>query len=146
MDVIKMIKENNNELSREEIMEELYWTSLNAIGEDEMINIVKPFLMDSEKIEEFAAVQRLYSNPDGAYISFFEDIIISLYKMDPLTFIKAVANNPDEGMNVLYIFRNRAVFLEVDSIKEDLLKKADDNDTKEMIESFFRYYDSICST
>lgn len=146
MDVLKMIKENYNEFTREEIIEELYWSSLTTITEEEMLKIVKPFLMDSKRIEEFAAVQKLYSNPEGAYIDFFEDIIIGLYKKDPYTFIKAVGLNPDEGMNVLYIFRNKAMFLEAESIKEALLKNTDDAETKEMIESFFRYYDSICST
>lgn len=146
MDVLKMIKENYNEFTREEIIEELYWSSLTTITEEEMLKIVKPFLMDSKRIEEFAAVQKLYSNPEGAYIDFFEDIIIDLYKKDPYTFIKAVGLNPDEGTNVLYIFRNKAIFLEAESIKEELLKKTDDAETKEMVESFFRYYDSICST
>ena len=146
MDVLKMIKENYNEFTREEIIEELYWSSLTTITEQEMLKIVKPFLMDSKRIEEFAAVQKLYSNPEGAYIDFFEDIIIDLYKKDPYTFIKAVGLNPDEGTNVLYIFRNKAIFLEAESIKEELLKKTDDAETKEMVESFFRYYDSICST
>lgn len=146
MDVLKMIKENYNEFTREEIIEELYWSSLTTITEEEMLKIVKPFLMDSKRIEEFAAVQKLYSNPEGAYIDFFEDIIIALYKKDPYTFIKAVGLNPDEGTNVLYIFRNKAIFLEAESIKEELLKKTDDAETKEMVESFFRYYDSICST
>lgn len=146
MDVLKMIKENNSEFAREEIIEELYWSSLTTITEEEMLKIVKPFLMDSKRIEEFAAVQKLYSNPEGAYIDFFEDIIIALYKKDPYTFIKAVGLNPDEGTNVLYIFRNKAIFLEAESIKEELLKKTDDAETKEMVESFFRYYDSICST
>ena len=146
MDVLKMIKENNSEFAREEIIEELYWSSLTTITVEEMLKIVKPFLMDSNSIEEFAAVQKLYSNPEGAYIDFFEDIIIDLYKKDPYTFIKAVGLNPDEGTNVLYIFRNKAIFLEAESIKEELLKKTDDAETKEMVESFFRYYDSICST
>ena len=146
MDVLKMIKENNSEFAREEIIEELYWGSLTTITEEEMLKIVKPFLMDSNSIEEFAAVQKLYSNPEGADIDFFEDIIIDLYKKDPYTFIKAVGLNPDEGMNVLYIFRNKAIFLEAESIKEELLKNTDDAETKEMVESFFRYYDSICST
>lgn len=146
MDIIKMIKENNNEYTREEIIEELYWSSLTEINEGEMEKTVKPFLMDSEIIAEYSAVQRLYSNPDGAYIDFFEDVIIGLYKKDPYTFIKATGLNPDEGMNVLYIFRNKAVFLKPDSIKEELLKNTSDTETKEMIESFFRYYDSICST
>jgi hypothetical protein len=49
-------------------------------------------------------------------------------------------------MNVLYIFRNKAVFLESESIKKELLVATDDIETKKMIESFFKYYASICST
>lgn len=146
MDILKMIEEDNGKYSRKEIIEELYWSSLTTISKEEMIRIVKPFLMDSEKISEYAAVQKLYSNPEGAYIDFFEDVIIDLYKKDPYTFIKAVGQNPDEGMNVLYIFRNKDVFLDPESIKQDLIKNAADTETKEIVESFFRYYDSICST
>lgn len=80
MDVLNMIKKNNKELTRESIIEELYWSSLSTMTKDEMTNIVKPFLMNSERIAEYAAVQKLYSNPEGAYINFFEDVIIDLYK------------------------------------------------------------------
>lgn len=146
MDVLNMIKKNNKELTRESIIEELYWSSLSTMTKDEMTNIVKPFLMNSERIAEYAAVQKLYSNPEGAYINFFEDVIIDLYKKDPYTFIRAIGQNPDEGMNVLYIFRNKAIFLDPESKKQALLNAIDDIETKDMIESFFKYYDSICST
>lgn len=146
MNVLKMINDYKNEFTREEIIEELYWSTLSTISREEMKKTVKPFLMDSVSIEDYSAVQKLYSNPDGAYIDFFEDVIISLYKKDPYTFIKAVGQNPDPGMNVLYIFRNKAVFLKAESVKQSLIKGTDDTETIEMIESFFRYYDSICST
>lgn len=146
MDLLKLIKDHENEVSREKILEELYWTSLDLITKDEMTRYVRPFLIDSVTIKEYEAVQRLYSNPDGAHIDLFEDVIIDLYNKDPYTFIKAVASNPDEGMNVLYIFRNKAVFPDANATKDSLLNGIEDGDTRVMIESFFKYYDSICST
>ncbi|MDY0235205.1 MAG: hypothetical protein RBR71_04225 [Gudongella sp.] len=146
MDILELIQNKGTEYTRLEIIEELYWSALGSITENEMINIVKPYLMDSEGEDEYSAVQNLYSNPEGSYITLFEDVIMGLYNKNPYTFIRAVSSNPEIGMNVLYIFRNKAVFLESESIKKELLVATDDIETKEMIESFFKYYASICST
>lgn len=146
MDVLRMVKEDSDKINKDKIIEELYWSSLNSISKEEMQSIVKPFLMESTTINEYSAIQKLYSNPEGAHIDFFEEIIISLYKRDPFTFIRAVNENPDEGMNVLYIFRNKAFFVQAEKSKQELLDKTNDSQTKEMIDTFFRYYDTICST
>ncbi len=146
MDILELIKNKDPKYKRGEVLEELYWSPLGEISNEDLKNTIGPYLMETTNAEDYIGVQKLYSNPEGAHIDFFEDIIMSLYKKDPLTFIRAVNENPDEGMNVLYIFRNKGVFLNPEASKEELLNITSDRQMEEMINSFFRYYDNICST
>ncbi len=147
LDIVHSIRSNNKKnLSMEEVIEEIFWSNLNEITREDMISVVKPYLLEADDIREISGIQKLYLNPDGAHIDIFEDIIIMLYSRNPLKFIKATMENPDEGLNVLYIFRNRGVFTDYKIQMNELIENEESSEMVEEIDAFFRMYDSLCHT
>jgi hypothetical protein len=145
-EIIKGLKYETDSRARLELMEELYWTEYGNFSEEKDLDVLAEMLLRSESIEEHAAVQKLYSNPEGALLDFYQDIIMKLYIKDPLMFIKASTEYPDEGLNVLYIFRNKGFFDDYKTEENRLLDLVDSNDEIGMIRQFFRMYDSLCHT
>ena len=98
---------------RLELLDELYWTDFRNLESDYPQDLQKIFLFlrkDNFSLEEISLIQKLYSNPEGAYIEEFSSIIINLYKLDKVKFIKALHLNIDEAENLAYLFRNNRVF------------------------------------
>ncbi|MDY0257092.1 hypothetical protein [Gudongella oleilytica] len=145
-DIIKGLGYAADSSARLELMEELYWTEYENFSDEKVLHALAEILLRSESIEEHAAVQMLYSNPEGALLDFYQDVIMKLYNKDPLTFIKASTEYPDEGLNVLYIFRNKGFFDDYKTEENRLLDLVDSNDEIGMIRQFFRMYDSLCHT
>lgn len=145
-DILEGLRDTADEEVRLELMEELYWAEYGAESSVNVLNALSELLLRSESIGEYAAVQKLYSNPEGALLDFYQDLIIKLYKKDPLKFIKASTEYPDEGLNVLYIFRNKGFFDDYKAEEKRLLMLADSEDSRGMITKFFRMYDSLCHT
>lgn len=144
MDIIQEIK--SGKLSRNELIEELYWSDLYSITQENMLKVVEPFLLNSDLVDEVSSVLKLYLNPDGAHIKLFEDIIIKLYKKDPIKFIRATLKDPEEGLNVLYIFRNNGVFVDYKIEMNKLIELQKDENIIDEIRLFFKMYDSLCHT
>ncbi len=131
---------------RLDLMEELYWAEYDKELPENEIDDLWTTLINSTSKEEFIAVQKLYSNPEGAMLDFYERVILSLYEKDPFIFIDAFTESPDDGNNVLYIFRNRGFFEDFESERDALLKSNENNETRDKIELFFKLYDSVCHT
>jgi hypothetical protein len=111
-----------------------------------MINTIIPYALESESKDEIAGAMRLYGNPDGAHVDLFEDMIIELFKRDPLAYIEAATDYPSEALDTLYVFRNRSVFNDVETVKKSLQNRGNDDNIKSKIELFFRMYDNLCHT
>lgn len=144
---------NKDTLSKDERLEllnELYWADLIKLGTEypEDIKKIFTFLRNSEfNIEEISLIQKLYSNPEGAYVEEFTYIIIKLYRIDRVMFIKALNLNMYEAENVAYIFRNNKVFedgeIELQGILETNLLN---NEEQESANTFFKTYKKVCNT
>jgi len=146
MDIIMLIKDNDNSIDKKYILQELFWLDYSEVSENDMRMIISPYLLQVEEVDDIAGVQRLYSNPDGAYIEIFEDVIIDIYKRFPLGFIEAATTYPDQGLNVLYIFRNKGIFGDYIIEKNKVMGIEGAKDLIEEINLFFRMYDSLCHT
>ncbi|TJX14985.1 hypothetical protein E9840_04585 [Tissierella creatinini] len=135
---------------RLELLDELYWADFNELGSNHPQAIKKIFLFlrkDNFSIEEISLIQKLYSNPDGAYIEDFSPIIINLYKLDKIKFIKALYLNIDQAENLAYLFRNNKVFEDEDrELEEILATKQLTREEEEAVEAFFKMYKKICRT
>lgn len=133
-----------------ELLDDLYWADWQAIKDNSNIDIDKLFnhlRSEDLTIEEISKVLRLYNNLDGAYTFEFAEIIANLYKKDEVKFFQGLNLNPDEAINLVYVFRMVDVFddgkIEFQRIKE--MKKL----TEEEIETattFFNMYETICNT
>lgn len=145
-DILSRLNDTTSLEVRLELMEELYWAEYGDESSQIDLNALGELLLGSKSIEEYAAVQKLYSNPEGALLDFYQDIIIRLYTKDPMKFIKASTEYPDEGLNVLYIFRNNGFFKDYKTEENELLALTDSEDSRELITQFFRMYDSLCHT
>ncbi|MCR3956007.1 MAG: hypothetical protein NUK57_06875 [Gudongella sp.] len=145
-DIINMIEQDKGEISRIFVLEELYWSDLNEIDQETMVNTIIPYVLKSETKDEIAGAMRLYGNPDGAHLELFQDLVLALYSKDPLAYIEAATDYPSEGLDTLYIFRNKSVFNDVEREKKNLLSLARDDNIKTKIEFFFRMYDKLCHT
>lgn len=145
-DIINMIEQDKGEISRIFVLEELYWSDLNEIDQETIVNTIIPYVLKSETKDEIAGAMRLYGNPDGAHINLFEEMILELYSKDPLAYIEAATDYPAEGLDTLYIFRNKSVFKDVEREKKYLLDQTRDDNLKSKIELFFRMYDNLCHT
>ncbi|WP_128426264.1 hypothetical protein [Gudongella oleilytica] len=145
-DIIKGLEYAADSSARLELMEELYWTEYENFSDEKVLHALAEILLRSESIEEHAAVQMLYSNPEGALLDFYQDVIMKLYNKDPLTFIKASTEYPDEGLSILYIFRNKGFFNDYKAEENRFLDLVCSDDEKGMIKQFFRMYDSLCHT
>lgn len=145
-EIINMLGNNREEISREFLLEELYWTDLGELDRETMLNVVIPYALDSKTRDEIAGAMRLYGNPDGAHVDLFEEMILELYSNDPLAYIEAATDYPSEGLDTLYVFRNKSVFQDVEKEKKALLDQAGDDSVKSKIELFFRMYDNLCHT
>jgi len=145
-EIINTIDQGDGKASRTYILEELYWSDLNEIDKKTMISTIIPYALESESKDEIAGAMRLYGNPDGAHVDLFEDMIIELFKRDPLAYIEAATDYPSEGLDTLYVFRNRSVFNDVETEKKSLQNRVNDDNIKSKIELFFRMYDNLCHT
>lgn len=145
-DILSRLNDTTSLEVRLELMEELYWAEYGDESSQIDLNALGELLLGSKSIEEYAAVQKLYSNPEGALLDFYQDIIIRLYTKDPMKFIKASTEYPDEGLNVLYIFRNNGFFKDYKTEENELLALTDSEDSRELITQFFRMYDGLCHT
>lgn len=145
-DILVRLKDTSDEKIRLGLMEELYWAEYEDESSEKVLNDLAELLLRSESIAEYASVQKLYSNPEGALLDSYQNIIIKLYTKDPLKFIEASTKYPDEGLNVLYIFRNKGFFADYKAEERKLLMLVDSEDSREMITQFFRMYDSLCHT
>ncbi len=145
-DIVNMILSENKDMSMTDILEELYWSDLNEISHEDMVDIVIPYVLNSGTLEEVAGAIKLYENPDGAHIELFQDMIIKLYGQDPLAYIDTVSEYPQEGFDTLYIFRNNGYFKDFEKEKEILVSMADGDGTISKIELFFKMYDNLCHT
>ncbi len=135
---------------RLELLDELYWADFRNLEWDYPQDLQKIFLFlrkDTFSLEEISLIQKLYSNPEGAYIEEFSSIIINLYKLDKVKFIKALHLNIDEAENLAYLFRNNKVLEDEDRELEDLLaKKQLTAEEEEAAEIFLKMYKKICKT
>jgi hypothetical protein len=145
-EIINTIDQSDGKASRTYILEELYWSDLNEIDKRTMISTIIPYALESESKDEIAGAMRLYGNPDGAHVDLFEDMIIELFERDPLAYIEAATDYPSEGLDTLYVFRNRSVFNDVETVKKSLQNRVNDDNIKSKIELFFRMYDNLCHT
>ena len=145
-EIINTIDQSDGKASRTYILEELYWSDLNEIDKKTMISTIIPYALESESKDEIAGAMRLYGNPDGAHVDLFEDMIIELFEKDHLAYIEAATDYPSEGLDTLYVFRNRSVFNDVETEKKNLLDRVNDDNIKSKIELFFRMYDNLCHT
>ncbi len=131
-------------------IDDLYWSDLDQLGEnkdqlDEVLSYLKDF--DSRTLEELSLTLKLYSNPSGALIDEFSDVISQLYLHDKVRFFKALALEEDESMNLTYVFRNLKVFEDEEKEFEDLeaLNKLTDDELT-VANMFFKMYKTICSS
>lgn len=145
-EVIKDLNSTDNVNARLDLLEELYWAEYEEDVSVAELDGLSEILLLSETLEEYFAIQRLYSNPEGAMLDFYQDQILKLYSKDPLKFIKASTEYPEDGLNVLYIFRNKGYFSDYLIEKNKLISLSDSDDTTDRIELFFRMYDNLCHT
>lgn len=149
--IIKYINKEELDLKyKVQLLDDLYWTDWDQLKNDPDIQIDKLFdYLQSENlsIEEISKVVNLYNNLDGAYTFEFAEIIANLYKKDTIKFFQGLNLNPDETINLVYVFRMVDVFddgdIELQKIKE--MNKL----TKEEISTantFFNMYETICNT
>lgn len=149
--VIELInKEQLSTSDRLVLLDELYWADWVNLSSQypKEVSKIFIFLRNTEfSIEEISLIQKLYSNPDGAYIEEFSHIIIKLYKEDKAKFIKAIHLDIEEGENLAYIFRNNKVFEDGNIELQEILE------TKKLTEAesdsanaFFRTYKNVCNT
>ena len=135
---------------RLELLDELYWADFNKLKLDYPKDIDKIFLFLSEEdfsIEEISLIQKLYANPEGAYVEEFSSIIIVLYKIDKSKFMKALHLNINEAENLSYLFRNNKVFQDGDiELQEILATKGLTEDEEESANAFFKMYKKVCNT
>jgi hypothetical protein len=145
-ELIHLIKNDERDKDREFILEELYWSNLSELDQESIERIISPFVLESKTKGEIAGAIKLYGNPDGAHIELFQKMIIELYRKNPLSYIEAATDYPAEGLDTLYIFRNKSIFQDVAKEKESLIAQAENDNMKSKIDLFFRMYDNLCNT
>lgn len=149
--IIKYINKEELDLKyKVQLLDDLYWTDWDQLKNDPDIQIDKLFdYLQSENlsIEEISKVVNLYNNLDGAYTFEFAEIIANLYKKDTIKFFQGLNLNPDETINLVYVFRMVDVFddgdIELQKIKEMNKLTAEEISTAN---TFFNMYDTICNT
>ena len=146
LEIMNIVKTGKSQPERNELLEELYWTSLSEISSEDMKNYLLPWILESESIEEYSLVQSLYQNPEAAHLEFFQDAIVKLYRKEPLKFIQAATEYPEIGLEIMYIFRNKAVFDDYESEMERLKEEADSEGLKSQIDEFFKNYEKLFKT
>lgn len=144
--ILDKLYENPNSGERLSLLEELYWAEYKTSMTTNELDKLKKILLSSNSIEEYAAILKLYSNPEGAFLDFYQEVILSLYVQDPLLFMESVAEYPDESLNVLYIFRNSGFFEDFESEKSMLIESVKDEKIKDNIFFFFKMYENLCQT
>lgn len=149
--IVELInKDSMSSDDRLELLDELYWADFSKLKSDypEGINKILIYLREEDfSIEEISLIQKLYANPEGAYVEEFGEIIINLYKKDKIKFIKALHLNIDEAENLSYLFRNNKVFQDVDiELQEILATKGLTEEEEETANAFFKMYKKVCNT
>jgi len=149
--IIHLIEKDN--LSEEEslqLVDNLYWADWSFLTTKYPTHISNIFnyinnLDHSNKV--ISQILRLYNNPDGAYVEEFGLAILNLYKKDKTQFIKSLNLEKEEGINLVYIFRNHHVKLDEDkellSIINSGKLSGDEADTGEKL---IKMYENICNT
>ena len=142
-------KESLNINERLEILDELYWLDWGKLRDSfpDIFNKIFVFLRnDTFNEEEISLIQKLYNNPEGAYIEEFSSIIIRLYKEDKIKFFKALHLNPEEGDALAYLFRNNRIF-NADTELYEILNTGDLTEDEILTtKAFFRTYENLCNT
>lgn len=149
--IIELInKEQLSTTERLELIDELYWVDWISLSSDnpKELNTLFLFLRNTEfNVGEISLIQKLYSNPDGAYIEELSHIITKIYNQDKVKFIKALHLNIDEGENIAYMFRNDKVFEDGDiELQEILATNQLTEEECDSANSFFRTYKNVCNT
>lgn len=144
---------NKDSLSKDdrlEFLDEIYWADLMKLGTEfpEVINKIFTFLRNEEfNMVEISLIQKLYGNPEGAYVEEFTYIIIKLYRFDRVKFIKALNLNIDEAENLAYLFRNNKVFEDGEKeLQEILATNLLNEEERESANTLFRMYKKVCNT
>ena len=148
--IIELInKEEKSTLERLTLLDEIYWADWDKLNSDypEEVKKIFTFLRNSDfNEEEISLIQKLYNNPDGAYIEEFSYIISKLYREDKIKF-KALHLAPEEGENLAYLFRNKKIFYDSDAELEEILKvKGLSEDEVTTTKTFLKTYENLCNT
>lgn len=149
--VVELInKDSMSSDDRLELLDELYWADFSKLKSDypEGINKILLFLREEDfSIEEISLIQKLYANPEGAFVEEFSSIIIDLYKLDKIKFLKGLHLNIDEAENLSYLFRNNKVFQDEDiELQEILATNELTEEEEETANAFFKMYRKVCNT
>lgn len=149
--IIHLIEKTN--LKEEEsllLIDNLYWADWSLLTTEYPDHISKIFnyLKNNHHSKEVRSqILKLYNNPEGAYVEKFEQIILDLYKKDKTKFIKSLNLVKDEGINLVYIFRNHKVALDEDQELLNIINSealsSNERDTGEML---LKMYENICNT
>lgn len=137
-----------NKEEKIEFIDSLYWTDFGE-KEKENPNFIKDvfqFLKGDLSIEELSLLLKLYNNPSGYYTKEFGKIIVDKYLEDKSKFFKALKIVKDEAINLVYIFRQEAIFKDEAKEIEDIEKLNLMEAEKETAYKFFSMYRTICST
>lgn len=141
------------DLSKDEkvqLLDDLYWADWAELNKDykEQIDQVFSYIgRDDLSKEEIAKVLSLYNNLEGIYVTEFANVIKDYYIKDRVKFLKSLHLNPEEAINLVYIFKVYDIFEdgmeEFESVK-DLGKL--NQDELETAQSFFSKFRAICDT
>ncbi|HAE91979.1 MAG TPA: hypothetical protein DCG60_04940 [Tissierella sp.] len=131
-------------------IEELYWSDLNKLLNkseelDEVLEYIKDY--NSRSIQELAQILRLYSNPSGLFTKEFAEIIREIYRYNRIKFIKALNLIKGESINLVYAFRSKEVFEDVDKEIFEILNLNELSEEEiDTVNIFFKMYKTICAT
>ncbi|WP_313756073.1 hypothetical protein [Tissierella sp.] len=131
-------------------IEELYWIDLaELLNKPDELNEIFEYIKDynSRSIQELAQILRLYSNPSGVFTKEFAEIIRNVYRYNKIKFIKALNLIKDESINLVYVFRSKEVFEDVDKeVFEILNSNRLSEEEIDTTDTFFKMYKTICAT
>lgn len=142
-------KDDKSPEDRIEFLEELFWADWSKLNDySEEINRIFKFLRNTDFNEkEISLIQKLYNNPDGAYIEEFSYIILKLYRENRIKFFKALQLSPEESENLAYLFRNKRIFEDGDAeVSEILNSNGLTEEEASTTRAFFRVYENLCNT
>lgn len=145
-----LCKENLSKDEKVQLLDDLYWADWAELNKDykEQIDEVFSYIRrDDLSKEEIAKVLSLYNNLEGIYVTEFADIIKDYYINDKIKFLRSLHLNPEEAINLVYIFKVYDIF--EDGMEEfEAIKNLGilDQDELETAHSFFSKFRAICDT